>query len=96
MKQRHVLFSCGKLADNDIIGFGFNFKGEQHIPQLNQCTKPKLIITGSEDDIIPAETVKRLFTEIADPKEFHLIDGADHFWWGRQRIAMFEKTVSFF
>ena len=69
---------------------------EQHIPQIQQCSIPKLIVSGSDDEIIVPEAVQRLQQEAAKPKEYFLIDGADHFWRGPQESIMIEKTASFF
>lgn len=49
---------------------------------LKECTKPKLIVTGAEDNIIPPSSVLKETAGMAEPKIVELIPGADHFWWG--------------
>jgi len=56
------------------------------IGQLKQCTKPKLIISGSADDLVPPENVDLLFQEAAEPKQLELIPGADHFLFGYETV----------
>lgn len=69
---------------------------EQHRAHLRQCIIPKLIISGSSDDIVPVDAVKRFEREAAEPKECQIVSGADHFWWGAHESVMAEKTASFF
>ena len=40
--------------------------------------RPVLLLTGSDDPHAPPEEVARLFERCADPREFHLIPGAEH------------------
>lgn len=49
---------------------------------LEAVTKPKLLISGTRDDISPAATLGDLYTKLRDPKSIVLIDGADHFFVG--------------
>ncbi|MDD4169277.1 MAG: dienelactone hydrolase family protein [Desulfotomaculaceae bacterium] len=49
---------------------------------LRVCTKPKLIICGAEDDVIPASNVLREAEDMPQPKIIEVLPGIDHFWWG--------------
>lgn len=49
---------------------------------LEAVTKPKLLISGTRDDISPAVALGDLFAKLRDPKSIVLIDGADHFFGG--------------
>lgn len=69
--------------------------GPEQISQLKKCTKPKLIISGTDDVVVPAEQAKRIGKEAAEPKQFELVKGADHIWWGHES-ALAEKVASFF
>lgn len=51
---------------------------------LETVTKPKLLISGTRDDISPAAALDRLFAKLRDPKSIFLIEGADHFFGGRE------------
>jgi uncharacterized protein len=50
---------------------------------LETCTHPKLFVSGSRDQFAPEQNLRRLFTQVAEPKEMTLIDAADHFFEGR-------------
>ncbi|MEI6185675.1 MAG: alpha/beta fold hydrolase [Dehalococcoidia bacterium] len=62
---------------------------------LKGCLKPKLILGGSEDDMVPAQDVETYGREAAEPKKCEIIKGADHFWGGYER-PMAEKVAGFF
>lgn len=49
---------------------------------LRVCIKPKLIISGAEDDVIPAANVLREAEDMPQPKIIEVLPGVDHFWWG--------------
>jgi len=49
---------------------------------LSKDSRPKLIVGGSEDDFFPVVQLARLVLKLADPKEYEIIKGSDHFWWG--------------
>jgi alpha/beta superfamily hydrolase len=55
---------------------------------------PKLLFWGSEDLALPAAGLDRFTTGLPEPKQFEVIRGADHFWWGHEsgiasKIAVF-------
>jgi alpha/beta superfamily hydrolase len=62
---------------------------------LKSCAKAKLIICGSNDMVVPIEQVQLVSRAAAEPKQFELISGADHLWWGYEAV-MAEKVVTFF
>jgi len=62
---------------------------------LKSCSKPKLILGGSQDDMVPAEDVETYGREAAEPKKCEIIKGPDHFWGGYER-PMAEKVAGFF
>lgn len=51
---------------------------------LQRVRLPKLLISGSRDPFAPAAQVRELTARFADPKEVHLLEGADHFLVGRE------------
>ena len=62
--------------------------------QLKGYTKPKLLISGEHDFVIPVAQFRQHLKEIAEPKQWEIIAGADHFWHGyeveiAQRVARF-------
>jgi hypothetical protein len=66
-----------------------------NIAQLREYTVPKLIISGSNDEVISNEQLKLMEQEAADPKRFEVISGADHSWFSQETI-MAGKVASFF
>jgi alpha/beta superfamily hydrolase len=49
---------------------------------LREEGRPKLLVTGKRDLICPVAQVEELFRSLPQPKTLHVIEGADHFWWG--------------
>jgi alpha/beta superfamily hydrolase len=64
------------------------------VPWLKECAKPKLIVCGSQDFVVPAKGVKQVVQGAAEPKQFELVDGADHSWWGYEP-ELVGKVVEF-
>ncbi len=62
---------------------------------LKDCSKPKLFISGSRDAFIPASQLLKFCQTLPEPKECHIIEGADHFWWGYEAVLA-AKIASFF
>ncbi len=65
---------------------------------LRSCHKPKLIIGGGNDDMVPVSEVEQYGREAAEPKTCQIIKGADHFWGGCEgamadRVAVFFRDV---
>jgi hypothetical protein len=54
---------------------------------LEPVTKPKLLISGDRDDYCPLAALKSLFERLAEPKSLTVIEGADHFFHGREAQA---------
>jgi len=69
--------------------------GPEQISQLKKCTKPKLLICGTDDSVVPIEQAKRMGKEAAEPKKFELVNGADHVWWGYES-KLAKKVADFF
>ena len=66
-----------------------------YIPYLKKYTGPKLIISGTEDNLILPESVAKWSAEAAEPKELEFITGADHFWSGKDDEVT-EKVADYF
>ena len=69
--------------------------GASQASQLKSCTKPKLMVCGANDFVVPLDQAKLMGREAAEPKQFELISGADHMWWGYEAVLS-EKVVDFF
>lgn len=62
---------------------------------LKGCQKPKIVVYGTADNVVPAEQINRETNKAAEPMEVRMIEGADHFWWGlEERLA--EIIAGFF
>lgn len=62
---------------------------------LKSCPKPKLLISGSRDDLIPTDQFLKFCQNLPEPKECESIEGADHFWWGYES-SLSAKVTAFF
>jgi len=62
---------------------------------LKSCPKPKLLISGSKDDLIPADHFLKFCQKLNEPKECEIIEEADHFWWGYES-PLADKVTNFF
>jgi len=62
---------------------------------LISCPKPKLLISGSRDNLIPADQFLEFCQNLPEPKEYESIEGADHFWWGYES-SLAAKVTAFF
>lgn len=62
---------------------------------LKACLKPKLILGGSADDMVPSQDVETYGREAAEPNKCEIIKGPDHFWGGYER-PMAGKVAGFF
>jgi len=69
--------------------------GQLQISQLKNCAKPKLLICGTNDFVVPLEQAQLMGKEAAEPKQFELISGADHLWLGYETVLA-EKITNFF
>lgn len=65
------------------------------ISRLKDCAKPKLIMCGADDFVVPRHRAELIGQEAAEPKQFELISGVDHFWWGHE-VAVARQVAAFF
>jgi uncharacterized protein len=52
---------------------------------LQDCRKPKLLVSGARDQFGPRAKLEALVNSIPEPKRLVVIEGADHFFEGRLR-----------
>ncbi len=62
---------------------------------LSSCTKPKLMISGNDDQLIPSTPFLSFCRHLPEPQECYLIEGADHIWQGYEK-GLGEKVGAFF
>ena len=63
--------------------------------QLKRYTKPKFLTVGDADTFIPLERFQQYMRDTPDPKQYQVISGADHFWWGYEEEVA-RKVTQFF
>ncbi len=49
---------------------------------LQDCTKPKLFVSGARDQFGPRFELERIVASLPEPRDLVLIEGADHFFEG--------------
>ncbi len=49
---------------------------------LKGCTKPKIMISGTKDELVPTGPILQEVNKAEEPGEIRIVEGADHFWWG--------------
>ena len=62
---------------------------------LNSCTKPQILISGSEDNFTPIDRFIGFCQDLPCSSEYDCIEGADHFWGGYESVLA-QKTTAFF
>ena len=77
-----ALISLGTPVEGDGRRYSFLF--------LQECTKPKLFVSGDHDQYGPHEALEKVVAQAADPKELVFIPG-DHFFEGH--LAEMRMTI---
>lgn len=65
-----------------LVGMGLPVESYDY-SYLRDCSKPKLIIEGTQDSYGPHAKVEEVYAAMASPKSLHWILGADHFFTGK-------------
>ncbi|MFH1003495.1 MAG: alpha/beta hydrolase [Chloroflexota bacterium] len=63
--------------------------------QLKDYTRPKLLIVGDGDFIVPLADFERYTAALPEPRQVRVVAGADHFWLGHQD-EMADQVSGFF
>jgi alpha/beta superfamily hydrolase len=63
--------------------------------QLKGYAKPKLLMVGSADAFVPAREFQQYAQDIPEPRQYFVVSGADHFWWGYEG-ELAQKVSQFF
>jgi uncharacterized protein len=50
---------------------------------VKQSTKPKFLVHGEEDELIPLKAVREFYAQLPEPKELVVIDRANHLFEGQ-------------
>jgi len=76
---------CGDPRVQGLVGLGVPYRAEGRsytYEFLEQCTQPKLFISGTEDQFGPRNAVEPMLERAADPKRIVWIEDAEHFFQG--------------
>lgn len=76
---------CGDPRVHGLIGLGMPLEagGRRYSYEfVEQCTQPKLLVTGAEDEFAPRERMEEVMRKAPPPLEMHWIAGAEHFFMG--------------
>ena len=63
--------------------------------QLKGYRQSKFLIVGDTDFVIPLEQFQQHIKDIPAPRQYQVVSGADHFWWGYEE-AVAQKVTQFF
>jgi hypothetical protein len=66
----------------DLIGLGIPVNSVS-LSYLRDCTKPKLLIQGGNDQFGTLQNVNDLFDALPEPKKLVIVEDADHFFAGK-------------
>lgn len=78
-----------KIVGFAAISFPWDFMGHKY-KKLSSSEKPKIFIQGDRDDIARYDKFKIHYDTYQNPKEYKVINGADHFYWGHEDEVAFE------
>lgn len=67
---------------SSLVGLGMP-AGSADFSFLREVRKPKLILQGTRDEFGSQTEVQALFDLLAEPKQIHWVEGADHFFAGK-------------
>jgi alpha/beta superfamily hydrolase len=76
------------------ISFPWDFMGSKY-KELSQTRKPKLFIQGDNDNIALYDKFNEHYQYYYNPKKKRIIKGADHFYWGFEKLIA-EEVYDFF
>jgi len=65
-----------------LVGLGVP-AGTSNLDFLRGVLKPKLIIQGTRDEFGPRAAVEPFYDSLAEPKQIHWVQNADHFFTGK-------------
>jgi uncharacterized protein len=94
--------ACADTRVSGLISLGtpVGVEGRAYTYQfLSGCAKPKLFVSGIEDQYSPHENLERVVALAPEPKELVMISGADHFFEGHlpeMQTAVHNWTAKYF
>jgi len=72
---------CRDSGVTGLVAAGFP-ASKYEFPGLTGCDMPKLFVQGSLDQFGPVSELERFFSNLPEPKQLVVVEGADHFFEG--------------
>lgn len=63
--------------------------------KVKDFPRPLFLITGEDDFIAPPQLIQKYIPELTPLKQYEIVPGADHFWYGYE-MQVAEKVAEFF
>ena len=80
----YIAMTCGAEDDRVCTLIGIAPPVEKYdYEAVKQSTKPKFLIHGEADELIPLKAVRAFYAQLSEPKEFVEIDRANHLFEGQ-------------
>ncbi|MGD0329804.1 MAG: alpha/beta fold hydrolase [Nitrososphaeria archaeon] len=98
IKNVNHLFLMGKgllsgLNIKDLqLDLNWVYKNSNPLDSIKKSSVPVLVIVGSKDTLTPPSSCRRLYNAANEPKEFKVIEGADHYF-SRHRYLVIDYTI---
>ncbi|MGA8038181.1 MAG: alpha/beta family hydrolase [Candidatus Acidiferrales bacterium] len=73
---------CKDARVEKLIGLGVPVD-KSNLEYLFDCTKPKLIVQGGNDEFGSRTNIEALFAQMPEPKKLVIIEAVDHFFAGK-------------
>jgi alpha/beta superfamily hydrolase len=73
---------CADARVTRVIGLGIAVN-KWDFSYLSECRKPKLFISGANDEFASVKKIEEVFAEMPPPKKLRIVDGVDHFFTGK-------------
>jgi len=82
---------CADPRVTDLIGLGVPVN-DSDFTYLSACVKPKLFVSGSNDEHGASEKVEELVAMLPGENRLVLIDGTDHFFTGH--LPLLDRAIT--
>ena len=80
----HIALTCGAEDDRVCSLIGIAPPVDRYdFGVLKRSTKPKFLVHGERDELIPLRAVREFYAQLEEPKEFVEIDRANHLFDGQ-------------
>jgi uncharacterized protein len=81
---------CSRVGMRRIIAVGFPTKSGT-FEYLKNCLTPKIFVQSTQDEHGPQPQLEAIYRDVADPKQIHWVEAADHFF--RDGLDALEDTI---